>query len=89
MADFHCASPLPAARGAAAPEAAAAARKAASAAEATPAEASAAAPVVIGQTARNGLAGLSMGMSGDYEEAVGFGATSVRVGSAIFGARDA
>lgn len=38
---------------------------------------------------RNGLAGLSMGMSGDYEEAVGFGATSVRVGSAIFGARDA
>ncbi|MEC7237385.1 MAG: YggS family pyridoxal phosphate-dependent enzyme [Pseudomonadota bacterium] len=37
---------------------------------------------------RNGLAGLSMGMSGDYEEAVGFGATSVRVGSAIFGARD-
>jgi len=38
---------------------------------------------------RNGLAGLSMGMSGDFEEAVGFGATSVRVGSAIFGARDA
>ena len=38
---------------------------------------------------RNALAGLSMGMSGDYEEAVGFGATSVRVGSAIFGARDA
>ena len=38
---------------------------------------------------RNGLAGLSMGMSGDYEEAVAFGATSVRVGSAIFGARDA
>ena len=38
---------------------------------------------------RNGLTGLSMGMSGDYEEAVGFGATSVRVGSAIFGARDA
>lgn len=38
---------------------------------------------------RNGLAGLSMGMSGDYEDAVGFGATSVRVGSAIFGARDA
>lgn len=37
---------------------------------------------------RNGLAGLSMGMSGDFEEAVGFGATSVRVGSAIFGARD-
>ncbi|WP_343312821.1 YggS family pyridoxal phosphate-dependent enzyme [Brucella sp. BE17] len=31
---------------------------------------------------------LSMGMSGDYETAVGFGATSVRVGSAIFGERD-
>ncbi|MFU0505062.1 YggS family pyridoxal phosphate-dependent enzyme [Pseudaminobacter sp. NGMCC 1.201702] len=30
---------------------------------------------------------LSMGMSGDYEIAIGFGATSVRVGSAIFGAR--
>ena len=37
---------------------------------------------------RNGLSGLSMGMSGDYEEAVRFGATSVRVGSAIFGSRD-
>ena len=37
---------------------------------------------------RNGLPGLSMGMSGDYEEAVRFGATSVRVGSAIFGSRD-
>jgi pyridoxal phosphate enzyme (YggS family) len=37
---------------------------------------------------RNGLSGLSMGMSGDFEEAVTFGATSVRVGSAIFGARD-
>lgn len=31
---------------------------------------------------------LSMGMSGDYETAIGFGATSVRVGSAIFGSRD-
>ena len=30
---------------------------------------------------------LSMGMSGDYEIAIGFGATSVRVGSAIFGSR--
>ncbi|EJN05612.1 YggS family pyridoxal phosphate-dependent enzyme [Phyllobacterium sp. YR531] len=30
---------------------------------------------------------LSMGMSGDYKTAVGFGATSVRVGSAIFGTR--
>jgi pyridoxal phosphate enzyme (YggS family) len=39
--------------------------------------------------ARNGLAGLSMGMSGDYEIAVATGATSVRVGSAIFGARPA
>ncbi|MGE0665263.1 MAG: YggS family pyridoxal phosphate-dependent enzyme [Sphingomonadales bacterium] len=36
---------------------------------------------------RNGLAGLSMGMSGDYETAAGMGATHVRVGSAIFGAR--
>lgn len=34
-----------------------------------------------------GLARLSMGMSGDYELAVAFGATSVRVGSAIFGTR--
>lgn len=33
------------------------------------------------------VAELSMGMSGDYETAVEFGATSVRVGSAIFGAR--
>lgn len=30
---------------------------------------------------------LSMGMSGDYDVAIGFGATSVRVGSAIFGSR--
>ncbi|SLN20255.1 YggS family pyridoxal phosphate-dependent enzyme [Oceanibacterium hippocampi] len=36
---------------------------------------------------RNGLAELSMGMSGDYEIAVQFGATYVRVGTAIFGAR--
>ena len=36
---------------------------------------------------RNGIARLSMGMSGDYETAVRFGATSVRVGSALFGAR--
>lgn len=34
-----------------------------------------------------GVEKLSMGMSGDYEVAVGFGATSVRVGSAIFGHR--
>ena len=31
---------------------------------------------------------LSMGMSGDYIEAIGFGATSVRLGSAIFGTRE-
>jgi hypothetical protein len=37
--------------------------------------------------ARNGLAKLSMGMSGDFETAIRFGATSVRVGSALFGAR--
>ncbi|WP_029060707.1 YggS family pyridoxal phosphate-dependent enzyme [Labrenzia sp. DG1229] len=37
---------------------------------------------------RNGLDQLSMGMSSDYQVAVGFGATHVRVGSAIFGARD-
>ena len=37
--------------------------------------------------ARNGLAKLSMGMSADFEVAVRFGATSVRVGSALFGAR--
>ena len=36
---------------------------------------------------RNGLAKLSMGMSGDFETAIRFGATSVRVGSAVFGAR--
>lgn len=36
---------------------------------------------------RNGLSELSMGMSGDFEEAIRFGATLVRVGSAIFGAR--
>lgn len=35
----------------------------------------------------HGLAGLSMGMSGDYETAVTIGATHVRVGSALFGAR--
>ncbi|MGJ8610941.1 MAG: YggS family pyridoxal phosphate-dependent enzyme [Octadecabacter sp.] len=37
--------------------------------------------------ARNGLTGLSMGMSGDFETAVALGATHVRVGSAIFGDR--
>lgn len=39
--------------------------------------------------ARNGLGGLSMGMSGDFEAAVRLGATHVRVGSAIFGERAA
>jgi pyridoxal phosphate enzyme (YggS family) len=38
---------------------------------------------------RNGLSKLSMGMSDDFETAIRFGATSVRVGSAIFGARQA
>jgi PLP dependent protein len=37
--------------------------------------------------ARNGLASLSMGMSGDFTSAIEFGATHVRVGGAIFGAR--
>ena len=36
----------------------------------------------------HGLAQLSMGMSGDFELAVKFGATHVRVGTAIFGARN-
>ena len=39
--------------------------------------------------ARNGISKLSMGMSDDFETAVRFGATSVRVGSALFGARPA
>ncbi len=38
--------------------------------------------------ARNGLAVLSMGMSGDYPAAIRHGATHVRIGTAIFGARD-
>ena len=37
---------------------------------------------------RNGLAALSMGMSSDFELATTLGATSVRVGTAVFGARD-
>ena len=36
---------------------------------------------------RNGLGVLSMGMSGDYETAIRFGATHVRVGTALFGER--
>ena len=43
---------------------------------------------LLGKLAReSGVDKLSMGMSGDFEIAVGFGATSVRVGSAIFGHR--
>lgn len=38
--------------------------------------------------ARNGLAELSMGMSGDFELGIQLGATHVRVGSAIFGVRE-
>jgi PLP dependent protein len=38
---------------------------------------------------RNGLKLLSMGMSADFETAIAFGATHVRVGTAIFGARSA
>lgn len=37
--------------------------------------------------ARNGLSGLSMGMSSDFETAIALGATHIRVGSAIFGDR--
>ena len=36
---------------------------------------------------RNGIAGLSMGMSADFEDAISLGATHVRVGSGVFGAR--
>ncbi len=39
--------------------------------------------------AAHGLARLSMGMSGDFEQAIACGATSVRIGSAIFGGRPA
>jgi len=37
---------------------------------------------------RNSLQELSMGMSSDYNEAIKFGATSVRIGSLIFGSRE-
>lgn len=43
--------------------------------------------LLAGMAARNGLSGLSMGMSGDFETALALGATHVRVGSAIFGER--
>ncbi len=42
---------------------------------------------LAGMAARNGLSGLSMGMSSDFESAIAKGATHIRVGSAIFGAR--
>jgi len=43
---------------------------------------------LLGKLAKaSGVEKLSMGMSGDYETAIAFGATSVRVGSAIFGVR--
>lgn len=43
--------------------------------------------MLSGMASRNGLTGLSMGMSSDFEAAIAHGATHVRVGSAIFGAR--
>ena len=43
--------------------------------------------LLVKMAARNGLARISMGMSADYEMAVKLGATHVRVGSALFGAR--
>jgi hypothetical protein len=43
---------------------------------------------LLGQiTRRNGLGTLSMGMTQDFEVAVTFGATQVRIGTAIFGPR--
>ena len=36
---------------------------------------------------RNGIKNLSMGMSGDFENAIAMGATQVRIGTALFGAR--
>lgn len=44
---------------------------------------------LAGMAADHGLAGLSMGMSDDFEAAIACGATHVRVGSAIFGTRAA
>ena len=43
--------------------------------------------LLAGIAARTGIEKLSMGMSGDFETAIACGATSVRVGSALFGAR--
>ena len=44
--------------------------------------------MLAGIATRNGLAGLSMGMSSDFELAVKMGATHVRVGTGVFGSRD-
>ena len=44
--------------------------------------------LLAGLAERNGLGVLSMGMSGDYEAAIGLGATHVRVGTALFGERN-
>ena len=43
--------------------------------------------LLAGIAERAGLPGLSMGMSHDFDVAVGFGATLVRVGTAVFGVR--
>jgi hypothetical protein len=43
--------------------------------------------LLAGLAADLGLRSLSMGMSADFEAAIGHGATHIRVGSAIFGAR--
>ena len=43
--------------------------------------------MLAGIAARNGLSGLSMGMSSDFEAAIAAGSTHIRVGSAIFGDR--
>ena len=45
--------------------------------------------MLASMAARNGLSSLSMGMSSDFDAAVAAGATHIRVGSAIFGARTA
>jgi PLP dependent protein len=45
--------------------------------------------LLAGLAARHGLAGLSMGMSDDFAAAIACGATHVRIGSALFGARTA
>lgn len=44
--------------------------------------------MLAAMAARHGLENLSMGMSDDFETAIAHGATHVRVGSAIFGARE-